>query len=88
MLLDKSNDQFSGSDDQPHNADGGIFTKKNQSSDTKSQVIAKIKQPVLLSFIISSPLKEITRFSSRLGVSHCLLVIRREVYEPDDAHRE
>ena len=27
-----------------------FFTQKNQSSDTKSQVTAKIKQPVLLSF--------------------------------------
>ena len=28
-----------------------FFTQKNQSSDTKSQVIAKIKQPVLLRFM-------------------------------------
>ena len=33
-----------------------FFTQKNQSSDTKSQVTAKIKQPVLLSFMTSSPL--------------------------------
>ena len=32
-----------------------FFTQKNQSSDTKSQVTAKIKQPVLLSFMTSSP---------------------------------
>ena len=39
-----------------------FFTQKNQSSDTKSQVTAKIKQPVLLSFIKVSSLKEITGF--------------------------
>lgn len=57
MAHDKSKDQFAGSDDQPHKADRGIFTQKNQSSDTKSQVTAKIKQPVLLSFMTSSPLE-------------------------------
>ena len=34
-----------------------FFTQKNQSSDTKSQVTAKIKQLVLLSFMASSPLE-------------------------------